>query len=113
MDETGRSKPGRKPGVPPKTTQIHTLPDGRPYWTESAYYEFTGQEINALEAATQELDKMCLAAVDHIIAGRRFAELQVPDEYVEYITSSWETDEHTIDEQVERELETGEFRSVR
>jgi glutathionylspermidine synthase len=75
---------------------FHTLPDGRPYWAESAYYEFTSHDINALEAATQELDKMCLAAVDHIIAQNRFAELQIPDEFVDYLRRSWETDEHTI-----------------
>ena len=28
VDETVRQKPGRKAGVPPKTTQIHNLPDG-------------------------------------------------------------------------------------
>ena len=28
MDQNERQKPGRKPGVPPKTTQIHNLPDG-------------------------------------------------------------------------------------
>ena len=27
---------------------------------------------------------------------RLFAELEVPDDYVEYIKRSWETDEHTI-----------------
>jgi len=75
---------------------FHTLPDGRPYWNEAAYYEFTSQEINALESATQELDRMCLAAVDHIIAENRFAELQVSDHFVEYVKRSWETDQHTI-----------------
>lgn len=74
----------------------HTLPDGRPYWNETAYYQFTSQEISTLEIATQELDRMCLAAVDHIIAYNRFAELQVPDFFVEYIKQSWEQDQHTI-----------------
>jgi glutathionylspermidine synthase len=75
---------------------FHTLPDGRPYWNESAYYEFTSQEINTLENATQELDRMCLQAVEQIIAGNRFEELQVPPQYVEFIKQSWETDEITI-----------------
>jgi glutathionylspermidine synthase len=75
---------------------FHTLPDGRPYWNESAYYEFTNQEINTLEAATQELDRMCLQAVEHIIAENRFAELQVPPQYIDFIKPSWERDEITI-----------------
>lgn len=75
---------------------FHTLPDGRPYWNESAYYEFTSQEINTLEAATQELDRMCLQAVEHIIAESRFTELQVPPQYIDFIKQSWEHDEITI-----------------
>jgi glutathionylspermidine synthase len=75
---------------------FHTLPDGRPYWNESAYYEFTSQEINSLEAATQELDRMCVQAVEHIIAENRFTELQVPPQYIDFIKQSWEHDEITI-----------------
>jgi glutathionylspermidine synthase len=75
---------------------FHTLPDGRPYWNEAAYYEFTSQEINTLEAATQELDRMCLKAVEHIIAENRFAELQVSPQYIDFIKQSWERDEITI-----------------
>ncbi len=74
----------------------HTLDDGSPYWDESVYYQFTSQEIDTLETATQELDKMCLAAVDHIISENLFAELQVPDYFVNYVKQSWENDAHTI-----------------
>jgi glutathionylspermidine synthase len=75
---------------------FHTLEDGRPYWNESAYYEFSSKEIASIESATQELDRMCLAAVDHILAEGRFAELQVPEHFINYVRRSWETDEHTI-----------------
>ncbi len=75
---------------------FHTLEDGRPYWNEAAYYQFSTQEINTLEMATQELDRMCLAAVEHIIAQNRFAELQVPDFFVDYVKKSWDNDAHTI-----------------
>ncbi|MBL8824278.1 MAG: glutathionylspermidine synthase family protein [Planctomycetia bacterium] len=74
----------------------HTLDDGSPYWDESVYYQFTSQEINTLESATQELDRMCLAAVDYIIGQDRFAELQVPEHFVNYVKQSWERDAHTI-----------------
>lgn len=74
----------------------HTLDDGSPYWDESVYYQFTSQEIDTLESATQELDKMCLAAVDHIISQNLFAELQVPDYFINYVKQSWDNDAHTI-----------------
>jgi glutathionylspermidine synthase len=34
----------------------------KPYWNESAFYEFTAKEVDALESATNELEKMSLAA---------------------------------------------------
>lgn len=74
----------------------HTLDDGSPYWNEAAYYQFSSQEINTLETATEELDRMCLAAVDYVIANNRFAELQVPSYYIPYVKQSWENDAHTI-----------------
>ena len=42
-------------------------PNGRPYWDESACYEFTAAEIDTLEAAANELQTMCLAAAQHVI----------------------------------------------
>lgn len=73
----------------------HTSDDG-PYWDESVYYEFTSSEIDALEAATYELDKMCLEAVELVVANNRFAEFAVPPEFRQYIADSWERDEHTL-----------------
>ena len=46
----------------------HT-PD-QPYWNESAFYEFTAREADILEAATNELEAMSLAAVQHIIGNK-------------------------------------------
>ena len=34
----------------------------RPYWNESAFYEFTAKEVDFLEAATSDLEKMTLQA---------------------------------------------------
>ena len=44
----------------------HTLEDGAPYWDESAYWQFSAAEIDRLEAATAELQRMALAAGDVI-----------------------------------------------
>lgn len=39
----------------------------RPYWDESACYEFTAAEIDTLEAAGTTLQQMCLEASQHVI----------------------------------------------
>ena len=43
-------------------------PDGTtvPYWDESAWYEVTMPEVEALEAATEELWAMCMDAAGHM-----------------------------------------------
>ncbi|MEV0603403.1 glutathionylspermidine synthase family protein [Streptomyces sp. NPDC050315] len=51
----------------------------RPYWDESAYYEFTLPEVEALEEVVEELHGMCLAAAAHIVEHDRFADLGIDD----------------------------------
>jgi glutathionylspermidine synthase len=63
--------------------------DARPYWDESACYEFTAAEIDRLEAAANELQTMCLAAAQNVIDNRRYAELEVPAEAVPLIEWAW------------------------
>jgi hypothetical protein len=38
-----------------------------PYWSEDAYYQFSTEEIDAIERATNELHARCLEAVQHVI----------------------------------------------
>ena len=45
---------------------FHTI-DGEPYWDETACYRFTADEIDAIEAATAELEQMALALVDRVV----------------------------------------------
>ena len=73
----------------------HTL-NGVPYWDESVYYQLTSAEIDMLEKATYELDRMCLEAVQHVIDHDRFDEFLIPEEFRPYIRDSWETDERTV-----------------
>ncbi|MEU1665768.1 glutathionylspermidine synthase family protein [Streptomyces sparsogenes] len=56
-------------------------PDGslRPYWDESAYYEFSLPEVEALEEVVEELHRMCLAAAGHIVEADRFTDLGIDD----------------------------------
>lgn len=74
---------------------FHT-PDGIPYWEESAYYQFTPGEIDELEKATYQLNELCLAAVERVIAGDLFDRFAIREDFRDYIRQSWETDEHTI-----------------
>ncbi len=57
---------------------FHSI-DGVPYWDESAYYLFEAREVDAIERATYELDRMCLAAVDHVVTQGRLDVVGVPE----------------------------------
>jgi glutathionylspermidine synthase len=62
----------------------------RPYWDESAYWEFTSAEIDRLEAATAELQQMWLAAGDQILQHDRFAAMHIPKVAEAAIRRTWE-----------------------
>jgi glutathionylspermidine synthase len=67
-------------------------PDGslRPYWDESAYYEFTLPEVEALETSVEELHAMCLGAAAHIVEHDRFADLGITDpRLAALVAESW------------------------
>jgi glutathionylspermidine synthase len=68
---------------------FHTLDNGQPYWDESAAYQFTAPEIDTLEAAGNTLQEMCLAAAQHIIDEKRYAELDIPADAIEAIEWAW------------------------
>jgi glutathionylspermidine synthase len=67
------------------------LPDGQtmPYWDESACYEFSVDEVLALEEQTEQLHGMCLAAAEHVVAANRFADLGIPAWAVDAVSRSW------------------------
>lgn len=73
----------------------HT-PEGKPYWDESAFYSLTASEVDALEAATNELHSMCLDAVQHVIDKNRFRELHIPDSAADLIREAWEKEPPAI-----------------
>lgn len=70
--------------------------DGVPYWDESACYRFTTQEIDLLEAATEELQKISLAAGQYIIDKNRFADLRIPEDAWPVIRQAWEAEPPSI-----------------
>lgn len=73
-------------------TPASAPPGARPYWDESACYEFSAPEIDRLEAAGNELQTMCLAAAQHVIDTRRYPELEIPPEAVPLIEWAWEAE---------------------
>lgn len=68
---------------------FHTA-GGVPYWDESVCYAFTPREIEVLEAATAELQRLCLAAGQHIIDENHFAEMAIPEEAARLVRDTWE-----------------------
>ena len=62
------------------------------YWNESAFYEFTAPEIELLETATNELERMTLAAARHIIDNHLYTRLAIPPHVIPLIESSWEAE---------------------
>jgi glutathionylspermidine synthase len=68
---------------------FHTLSDGTPYWDESAYWEFNATEIDRLEAATSEVQRLALAAGDKILDQDRLAQMGIPPAAVPAIRTAW------------------------
>lgn len=63
--------------------------DGKPYWTEDARYRLRVSEVDALESATEELHKLCLQAVEYVVANQLWDRLAIPRAFGDYITASW------------------------
>ena len=62
------------------------------YWNEAAFYEFTAKEVDVLEAATNELEKMTLQAAQHIIDNKLYARMGIPEIAIPLIEGSWEAE---------------------
>jgi glutathionylspermidine synthase len=66
----------------------HTI-GGLTYWDESAYWEFTSAEIDRIEAATNDLQTMCLAAGNFILGHNRLAAMRIPEAAWPHIRETW------------------------
>ena len=64
--------------------------EAAPYWNESAFYEFTAKEVDELEAATNELDRMCIEAGQQVIDEKLYAKFGIPERAIPLIEESWE-----------------------
>lgn len=59
------------------------------YWDETACYAFDSDQVDRLEAATEELHRLCLAAVDVVIKEKRLSEFAIPEAFHGMVADSW------------------------
>jgi glutathionylspermidine synthase len=71
---------------------IHTCADGMPYWDESAYWEFSSNEIDRIVAATAEIQKLARAAGAHILDHNRLEEMSIPTVAAARIRETWNSE---------------------
>jgi len=69
-----------------------------PYWDESAYYQFTLEQIEKdIEDPTEEIHQMCLQVVDKVVGDdywlRKF---QIPEPMWENVLTSWKQKESSL-----------------
>jgi glutathionylspermidine synthase len=69
---------------------------GQPYWDESAAYEFSAAAIDAIEAATAEIERLCRAACAHAVAADRRDILGIPPSVWPIVTRSWQANEPSL-----------------
>ncbi len=74
---------------------FHTPPEG-PYWDESACYELTAAEVDALEKAAHELHYRCIDAAEAVIVNNWWSRLGIPEIAVPAILHSWERDDFSL-----------------
>ncbi|SEH65063.1 Glutathionylspermidine synthase [Rheinheimera pacifica] len=87
-------RPGWKAFAQSVGFNFHTF-DGEPYWDESAYYQFSLQQIEQdLEDPTEELHQMALDLVDDIISDeQKLRQLQIPSQFWDAVRASWRSKE--------------------
>lgn len=59
------------------------------YWDESAFYEFTGAELERLSAAAEEVHGLYLKAIEVVIKENLFAQMGILNNAKEMILASW------------------------
>lgn len=69
---------------------FHTI-NGEPYWDESAYYQFTLEQVERdIEDPTQELHEMCLHVVDEVVQSPALlTDFCIPEAFHEAVHDAW------------------------
>jgi glutathionylspermidine synthase len=69
---------------------------GEPYWDETACWEFTAAEVDLLDDATAELERLTRAAAEQAIRQNRRAMLGIPEAVWPLLVKSWEQQEPSL-----------------
>ncbi len=75
---------------------VYHTPEGQTYWDESVCYRMRAAEVDTLEAATEELQRLCLAAGQYVIDRDLFEELQIPVAARSVIRQAWDAEPPSI-----------------
>ncbi len=76
---------------------FHTM-YGQAYWDETAYYQFSLEQIEQqIEAPTEEIHQMCLHVVEQVVASEELlAKCQIPELFWQPIADSWHAKEPSL-----------------
>ncbi len=88
-----RVRTSPRPNWPARLEEIgfpfHTDADGTAYWDEGAYWRFSLAEIETLEAAAEEVYRLCESAVDHVVAQGLYDAVGIPAWAAPAVEASW------------------------
>ena len=77
------------------------------YWAEGTYYELAEWEVDAIEAATRELERRCFEAVAHVIERRRYTVLGLDPLAIELVEKSWRRPQPALYGRMDLAVEAG------
>jgi glutathionylspermidine synthase len=66
------------------------------YWDERACYALSADEVDILEGATEELHRLCLAAVEHVVSKARWQEFAIPPAFIPYVEAAWQRRDQSL-----------------
>lgn len=69
---------------------------GEAYWDETAHWRFTAAEVDTLEDATNELQRLCLHAAEHAVRFNKRDMLGLSDRAWDLAVRSWERGEPSL-----------------
>ena len=74
---------------------FHTI-DGKPYWDETICYRFTEEEVDQLDDATAELERLCFGVVERVIEEKLYDRLFIGEESQALIEESWRRGDRNV-----------------
>jgi glutathionylspermidine synthase len=68
----------------------------RPYWNESACYEFSEAEVSELEKAIHDLHHLLIDVAGEVVKRGWWERLSIPEDIVPMVLLSWENDDFSL-----------------